>query len=66
MDQRLTESMSQNQKLEEEIARLKEVVKKTEGGKRYFEEKASQFESGKSLNQNIIDVAMNSFFNSEA
>ena len=53
VDQILVESKSQNQKLEEEVARLKEKVKKSKGGKRYFKE-------------NIIDVVMKSFFNSEA
>ena len=52
--------------MEEEVARLKEEVKKTEGGKCYFEEKASWFKSRKSINQNIINVGMKSFFNSEA
>ena len=66
MDQRLVESTAQNQKLEEEVAWLKEEVKKTEGGKHYFEEKALWFESGRSLNHNIIDAMMKSFFNSEA
>ena len=66
MDQKFTEAMTQIQRLEGENAKLREEVKKSEGGKKYFENKASQFEAGKIVNQNIIDAIMQSFFSSKA
>ena len=66
MDRKFSESMAQVQRLEEEIAKLREEVKKSEGGKKYFENKASQFEAGKIINQNIIDAIMQSFFSFKA
>ena len=58
--------MTQIQRLEGENAKLREEVKKSEGGKKYFENKASQFEAGKIVNHNIINAIMQSFFSSEA
>ena len=52
--------------MEEEVARLKEEVKKSEGGKRYFEKKVSRLEFDQSINQKMIDAVMKGFFNSEA
>ena len=66
MDRKFTEAMAQIQRLEGENAKLREEVKKNEGGKKFFENKASQFEAGKIINQNIIDVVMQSFFTFEA
>ena len=66
MDQKFTESMTQIHRLEEKNAKLKEEVKKSEGGKKYFENKASQFEAGKIINHNIIGAVMQSFFSFEA
>ena len=66
MDRKFTEAMTQIQRLEGENVKLREEVKKSEGRKKYFENKASQFEAGKIINQNIIDAIMQSFFSFEA
>ena len=50
IDRKFTEAMTQIQRLEGENAKLREEVKKSEGGKKYFENKASQFEAGKIVN----------------
>ena len=66
LDQKLSKSTAQNQKLMEEVARLKEDVKRYEGRKRYFEEKVSRLEFGQIINQKMINAVMKGFFNSEA
>ena len=66
MEQRLTESTAENQKLKEEIAKIKEEAKQSELEKKELKEKASQLESGSILNQKIIDAVMQKFFSSEA
>ena len=40
-EHKISKSTAKNQKLMEEVARLKEEIKKFEGGKRYFQEKIS-------------------------
>ena len=66
VEHKLSESTTQNQNFQEEVARLKEELKKFEGEKRYFQEKISQLESGQKINQNMVDAVMKGFFASEA
>ena len=58
--------MAQNQKLQEEVVRLNEEMKKDDGSKQYFLEKISWLESGQSINQQMIDSVMKGFFAFEA
>ena len=49
MEQKLSESMAQNQKLQEEVARLIGEMKKAERSKQYFLEKISKLKSRESV-----------------
>ena len=65
VEQRLTESTAEIQKLKEEKIRLKEEAKQSELEKKELKKKVSELESGSTLNQKIIDTVMKKFFSSE-
>ena len=66
VEHKLLESIAQNQKFQEEVAKLKEEVKKAKGRKQYFKEKILRFESRQHINQNMIDAVIKGFFASKA
>ena len=65
----LKESTVEVQKLKEEVSKVEEEAKKkleeSELEKEKLKEKISQFESGSSVNQKIIDAVMQKFFSSD-